>query len=273
MPDAPPAKWVESALQLTGHFENSADPWAGVTGDFDGMGISLGVLQWNIGSSSLQRLVKPLGRAAVVALMPHNGVDLWNACNAPVDEGLRIVRGWQNGATLRPAVKEELKAFCRSEAFKAQQVAGADRVASDAFAQARRYASDDPTFGGQVPKRLFCWFFDLVTQNGGLRTVTYQHVEAYINQFSVLFAADTVCNWLAARTSADAGFRDSHKNAEEWRGKVTAAQLSLFILSYQRALIARTQFRADTLNRKGTIALGFGHVHVERHDLTGILAE
>lgn len=273
MPDAPPPKWVESALQLTGHFEDSQDPWAGVTGDFDGMGISLGVLQWNIGSGSLQRLVKPMGRAAVVALMPHNGVDLWNACTTPIGDGLQIVRGWQSGATLRPAVKQELKAFCRSDAFRAQQVAGADRVARNAFAQARLYAEDDPTFGGSVSKRLFCWFFDLLTQNGGLKAITYQNVEDFISRFSVLFAADTVCNWLSARTTDEAGFRDSHKNAEDWRGKVAKDQLSLFILSYQRALVARTQFRADTLNRKGTIALGFGNVHMGMHNLADILAE
>ena len=273
MPDAPPAKWVESALLMTGHFEDSADPWAGVTGDFDGMGISLGVLQWNIGSGSLQRLVKPLGRAAVVGVMQHNGGEMWDACNGPIDEGLRIVRRWQNGATLLPAVKEELKAFCRSNAFRAQQVAGADRVARSAIAQARDYAAEDPTFGGQVSKRLFCWFFDLLTQNGGLKTVSYQNVEDYIKQFSVLFAADTVCNWLSARTADEAGFRDSHKNADGWRGKVKQDQLSLFILSYLRALVARTQFRADTLNRKGTIALGFGHVHMGMHNLTEILSE
>jgi hypothetical protein len=273
MPEAPAPQWVEAALEVTGHFESSTDPWAGVSGDFDGMGISLGVLQWNIGSGSLQRLVKPLGRAAVIGLMPHFGVDLWNACSTPIDEGLRIVRGWQSGATLQNAVKQELKAFCRSAVFRAQQVSGADRVARNALMQAQLYAADDPTFGGSVSKHLFCWFFDLLTQNGGLKTITYANVEDFINRYGALFAADNVCNWLAARTSADAGFRDSHKNAEAWRGKVTKEQLTLFILSYQRALVARTEYRADTLNRKGTIALGFGNVHMEAQDLAAILRE
>ena len=69
--------WVQTALKVTGHFEDSTDPLGGVSGDFDGMGISVGVLQWNIGMGSLQPLVKNLGRAAVVDTMPVFGGELW----------------------------------------------------------------------------------------------------------------------------------------------------------------------------------------------------
>jgi len=72
--------WVQPALKVTGPFEDSADPLGGVSGDFDGMGISLGVLQWNIGMGSLQPLVKNVGRAAVVDTMPVFGGELWTAC-------------------------------------------------------------------------------------------------------------------------------------------------------------------------------------------------
>jgi hypothetical protein len=51
---------IEKALSITGHFEDSDDPFGAVSGNFDGMGISLGVLQWNIGSGSLQPLLKEL---------------------------------------------------------------------------------------------------------------------------------------------------------------------------------------------------------------------
>jgi hypothetical protein len=43
---------INKAVAVTGRFENAGDPWSGVTGDFDGMGISCGVLQWNIGSAA-----------------------------------------------------------------------------------------------------------------------------------------------------------------------------------------------------------------------------
>src|SRR3954447_15251710 len=86
--------WIEIALRVTGHFEDSNDPLAGVSGDFDGMGISLGVLQWNIGSGSLQPLVQGIGKAEILEHMPTYGQDLWAACNTSIPNGLAIVRGW-----------------------------------------------------------------------------------------------------------------------------------------------------------------------------------
>ena len=59
--------WIECALRITGHFEDSSDPLAAVSGDFDNQGISLGVLQWNIGSGSLQPIIKSVGRDTVLA--------------------------------------------------------------------------------------------------------------------------------------------------------------------------------------------------------------
>ena len=72
-------EWILSALRLTGHFEDSADPLGAVTGNFDGMGISLGVLQWNLGSGSLQPMVPAVGEAEVLARMPSFGDELWSA--------------------------------------------------------------------------------------------------------------------------------------------------------------------------------------------------
>ena len=270
-PDALPDSWIETALRVTGHFEDSADPLAAVTGDFDGMGLSLGVLQWNIGSASLQPLVKPLGRATVMQLMPHYGVDLWNACTGTRDVGLQIVRGWQDGSRIAPAVRTELKAFCRSPAFTDQQVAAARQTAANALGVATNYATADPAHGS-VSKALFCWFFDLQTQNGGLKGLTYADVWNFINRLGTSTAVDVICDWLAGRGPADAGYRDSRKNADLWRHGVDAAHLSLFTLSYLRAQKSRATYQADTLNRKGTVALGTGYVHLEKHDLTGILA-
>ncbi len=76
--------WIQIALAITGDFETIGDPFAGVTGDFDGMGISCGVLQWNIGQGSMQPLVKGCGKSAVIAAMPKFGEALWQACNTDV---------------------------------------------------------------------------------------------------------------------------------------------------------------------------------------------
>jgi hypothetical protein len=50
-------------LALTGSFETSkslSDCFSGLSGDFDGQGISFGVLQWNFGQKSLQPLLREM---------------------------------------------------------------------------------------------------------------------------------------------------------------------------------------------------------------------
>ncbi|WP_371424573.1 peptidoglycan-binding domain 1 protein [Tardiphaga sp.] len=269
MPGSSPApEWIETALKVTGHFEDSSDPMGAVSGDFDEMGISLGVLQWNIGSGSLQPLVRKIGRARVIATMPVYGGELWGACNSAVPQGLAIVRGWQVGDKLRPPVKAELKAFTHGASFVEQQVAAANHVAQRAMDMAEAWALED---GEVVDKWLFCWFFDLITQNGGLKSVTHASVVSFIGATGTTAVDDVICDWLASRTSRDAGFRDSHRNADLWRDKVPDERLKLFVASYMRALESRTEYRGDTLNRKATIALGEGWVHVERHNLKQII--
>src|SRR5260370_35684944 len=92
-----------AGLEITGHFEDSDAPLAAVSGNFDGMGISLGVLQWNIGSNSLQPIVKTLGKAAVTSTMPRFGEDLLRACNTTVAEGLPMFRACQPNNKWRQA--------------------------------------------------------------------------------------------------------------------------------------------------------------------------
>lgn len=269
--DEPPKAWIETALRVTGHFEDSDDPLGAVSGDFDGMGVSLGVLQWNIGSGSLQPMVRPLGLAKVLDTMPVYGRDLWNACNANVQQGLAVCRSWQTGATLRRPVLLELKAFTSAPAFVERQIARATQVASTAFSAAKAYAASDPGYSA-ASKALFCWFFDVFTQNGGLKGLSYDDVRAFIGNNGVQRVDDLICDWLATRTDASAGFRDSRANAALWRDKVPAERLSLVVLSYLRAQLARLEYRGDVLNRKAAIAIGRGWVHRELHDLTELLA-
>lgn len=257
--------WIHTALQVSGHFEDSADPLGGVSGDFDGMGISLGVLQWNIGSGSLQPLVNKTGRTAVLDAMPVFGGELWTACHSNIPQGLAIVRGWQTGQKLRSAVRAELKAFAHSKAFVNQQIAAAHKVAEQAWLTASVWNTDAGQ--GEPSLQEFCWFFDLMTQNGGLKGVSPAGVNDFIAAAGPNRADNLICDWLEARTEFDHGFKDALKNAQLWRDSVPDANLMLFVASYLRSQKARLSWRTDTLNRKGTIALGKGWVHAEKHNL------
>src|SRR6266705_6917952 len=66
----PPAVTTQTldhqCLALTGAFETNHPPpdcFAGLSGDFDGQGISFGVLQWNLGQGSLQPMLRKIIKA------------------------------------------------------------------------------------------------------------------------------------------------------------------------------------------------------------------
>lgn len=260
--------FLTAGLKITGHFEDASDPLAAVSGNFDQQGISLGVLQWNIGSNSLQPIVRYLGKAAVTSTMPKFGEDLWQACNSTVAEGLAIIRAWQPHDTLPPDCFAELKAFVRSPPFQTRQLTVARNVGNTAWNTATDWASKRGI--GEVSKRDFCWFYDVYTQNGGLKSITVKNVNDFIANQGPESAEHLICAWLAARQDDNRGAIDSRKNASLWRDAVDRNTVFLFVASYLRTQLANRLWQSDVMNRKGTIALGTGWVHGEKHDLTPI---
>ncbi len=262
--DAVPQDWQDSAIEITARFETTGDPFEGVSGDFDGMGISCGALQWNIGQGSLQPMVLAVGEEAVKAAMPQSGPDLWRACKAPIRDGLAIVRGFQSGTRLTPRAKTELKALMGSPAMRAQQREKIGVIARRAFSLAGRWAQDSGS--GAATKREFLWFFDLVTQNGGLEGLTPRTVADFIALNGTSRAEDVVCDFLARIGGSSGHVRDAHANAELWRNKADGDRLPLLVASFLRSGTANPAFRHVVLNRKGTIAMGEGQVNGSRFD-------
>lgn len=190
-------KWIESALRSTGNFETNGDPFAQVAGDFDGQGISAGVLQWNIGQATLQPLVKAAGKAAVTAAMQVYGAKFWLAVTKPVPEALTLVRQWQSAGVIKPDIKKELNRFCGGSEMRAAQLNAAKSVADSAYTGAKKWANDRGV--AEPTKKEFCWFFDLVTQNGGLKGLTLADVRQFIRQYGTWRTDDAICDWMAAR--------------------------------------------------------------------------
>lgn len=247
--------WLGTALEVTGSFESAGDPWAAVAGDFDGMGISAGILQWNIGQGTLQPLIHAVGEDLTRRLMPHYGAYLWRASALAPAASLPIVRTWQGRkGRLAPLLKAELAALMGSEAMRAEQVKAAARTGERAGMFAASWAA---SLGRETTCRDFCWFFDLVTQNGGLRGVSIGDVRAFLAR-----EADPMGVICAAL--ARSGNTDARRNAVLWQG----AELNeLLVLSHLRAEKARPEFASAVMNRKGTIALGRGWVNGSLRDL------
>lgn len=251
-----PDGWVQAAVAITPGFEVKGDPYLGVSGDFDGMGISCGALQWNIGQNSLQPMVKAAGKTAVLGAMPTFGAAMWEACNSPISRGLSIVRGWQNGTTLKPKAKAELRALMDTAKMRAQQDAKIGRVAQTAMDQAKAWNKNvEPS------KRLFCWFFDLVTQNGGLDGLSRKEVTDFIAATGPQRTDDLICDFLKSQRGNSGHVRDARKNADAWRNKADGDKLEILAMSYLRSKTASSTWRHVVLNRKGTIAMGDGWVN------------
>jgi hypothetical protein len=261
-----PANWQKAARAITPGFEVSGDPYLGVSGDFDKMGISCGALQWNIGQNSLQPMVKAVGKPVVNDAMPNFGNEMWAACNGSISGGLTIVRGWQNGSTLKKGPKAELVSLMGTTEMRTEQDAKIKRVAERAFDQAARWAKEQGN--AQPSKRLFCWFFDLVTQNGSLEGLTFDDVAAFIKANQPQNADDVVCDFLQATTGTSGHAKDARKNAQNWRNNAPGEKLELLCMSYLRSKTANPKWRHVVLNRKGAIAIGQGWVNSTKYDFS-----
>jgi hypothetical protein len=258
------ATWVAAAVEITPGFETVGDPYAAVAGDFDGMGISCGALQWNIGMGSLQPMVLAVGQGVVRALMPQHGARMWEACSGPVKRGLQIVRGWQSGTTLKAGPKAELKALMGSPAMRLQQQARIDAKADTALGMARDWSVARD--GTEPSKRLFLWFFDIVTQNGGLKGLTPAQVAEFIRVNRPDRVDDIICDFLASRSGNSGHVRDARNNAALWRNQAEGEKLEILCMSYLRSGTANPKWRHVVLNRKGTIAMGKGWVNSGLND-------
>ncbi len=262
MPDAP-EDFVKAAVAITPGFEVSGDPYLGVSGDFDGMGISCGALQWNIGQGSLQPMVKNVGKTHVTDTMPTFGGQMWTACNGSIPAGLSIVRGWQNGSTLKTKPKAELKALMGSDKMRAEQDKRIATVATKAFSQATAWAA--ARGDSSASKRLFCWFFDVVTQNGGLEGLTFAKTKNFIEMNQPDKVDDLICDFLAGLSGPSGHVKDAKKNAALWRDNAPGEKLEILVMSYLRAQTASQQWRHVVINRKGTIAMGVGWVNSTKY--------
>lgn len=265
MPNTP-RDWIASAAAITPGFETSGDPFKGVSGDFDGMGISCGALQWNIGQGSLQPLVKAVGKPVVLAAMPTLGTQMWQACTDTIRQGLAIVRRWQNEAKLKPEARSELRALMGTREMRAQQQTRIDALADIAHGWANDWAMERD--GTQASKRLFCWFFDVATQNGDLEGLTPQAVKSFIAMNQPDKVDDLICDFLATRSGTSGHVKDANKNGALWRDRAQADRLEILCMSYLRSKTAIPKWRHVVLNRKGTIALGKGWVNSTLHDFS-----
>ena len=233
----PPAITTEGldrqCLALTGAFETNQPPpgcFAGVSGDFDGQGISFGVLQWNLGQGSLQPLLAEMNQNHAEILEQVFGPNYPELAAVLVetrDEQLAWARSIQSPP--RNILSEpwlgQFKALGRLPEFVEIQA----KHAAGVFQQARALCNEF----GVVSQRAAALMFDIKTQNGGIKS------------------------WVKSQILGDF----QQLPPEQQSGEVPLEVARLRIIATRAAASANPTWIADVQSRKLTIANGEGTVH------------
>ncbi len=227
---------LQRCLALTGAFETSAgipDCFAGLTGDFDGQGISFGVVQWNIGQGTLQPLLSEMvtQNGTLMANLFNDRLDgLQSMLAEPLSAQLAWARSIQDAAThsIFEPWQGSFKAMGRTPECQAIQAGHAAAMHQAAAALCVRFAV--------TSERAMALMFDIRVQNGSIGAATEAQIRAD-------FAA------IPPGAPAD----------------VEVARLRS--VANRRAEAASAQFVEDVRVRKLTIANGTGVVHGISYDL------
>ena len=227
-------------LALTGAFETGAgipDCFCGISGDFDGQGISFGVLQWNLGQGSLQPLLRDMitEHPEITEAIFGEHVDALKKVvelgNNAKQEVLEFSHSIQHPVTHRlfEPWRGYATALGRTPEFQEIQVNHAQR--------AYRQACDLCADYGLWSERGTALMFDIVTQNGSIGAITRMQILGE--------------------------FKDLPDDLEDKEREVC----KMGIIANRRAEAANPKWRDDVRRRKLCIANGAGTVHGIKYDL------
>jgi putative peptidoglycan binding protein len=228
---------VRRCLALTGTFETGTgipECYAGLSGDFDGQGISFGVLQWNIGQGTLQPMLLEMlseHEDAMNGLFHDRLGDIRTMLKAPLSSQLDWARSIQDPVrhNISEPWKGLIKALGKAPEFQAIQVEHAAATHRAALGLCARF--------GVTTERAIALMFDIRVQNYSISAATEAQIRAD-------FAA----------IPADAAPPDTEL-------------ARLRSIANRRAEAASRQFVEDVRIRKLAIANGFGTVHGVVYDL------
>ncbi|MFZ0589915.1 MAG: peptidoglycan-binding domain-containing protein [Bryobacteraceae bacterium] len=224
---------LDRCLALTGTFETSKyppDSFLGLTGDFDGMGISFGVCQWNIGQGTLQPLLQQMfeEHADVAQSIFHEHFDTVTALrSAPITDQLAFTRSIQTKGQVNEPWKGMLLTLGRTPEFQRVQADHASSFYNQALQLCGEY--------GLTSERAVALMFDIVTQNHSIGPLVKAAILADFSQL---------------------GPNDPDNELAKMR-----------IVANRRAAAAKPEYRDDVRLRKLTIANGAGSVHGVAYDL------
>ena len=252
---------LELCVQVTGTFEDNAPTYDAVTGNFDGQGLSVGILQWNAGSGTLQNLLVNIAATMTWPTMQtYFKSDIHQfALLKPADAIQWCVDHYlQEGSTkVDPAAKVCWQNMLQQQASIDAQVAYAtNTVLARAKVLASTYCPDTPT-----STRATAFFFDLVTQSGGM-----QNSRGKVEPIAAGVVPDV-------SDVLDFTHENNLKVAGMWEVVVQSDPLAARLLhyAYERSKLSNPLYIWDALSRRGSIACRAGIVHETPVNFTNLL--
>ncbi|MBM4140402.1 MAG: peptidoglycan-binding protein [Nitrospira sp.] len=226
-------------LALTGSFETGKgipECFAGLSGDFDGQGMSFGVLQWNFGQDSLQPLLKDMinRHSDVMQSIFHESYGiLLEALTSDKEEIMSFVRSIQHPVKhyIYEPWRGMFKSLGRTEEFQGLQLKYANGLYKSALKLCSEY--------GLWSERAVALMFDIKVQNGSISSLVKTRI---LNDFKNL-PADL-----------------SEEEIEVYKMRIVANR---------RAEAANPRWVEDVRARKLCCANGGSIVHGINYDLDG----
>lgn len=248
---------LELCVQITGTFEDGAPTYDAVAGNFDGQGLSVGILQWNAGSGTLQNLLVNIAATMTWPTMQtYFKSDIHQfALLKPADAIQWCIDHYIADGSTNVA----LAALTCWQSMLQQQASVDAQVAYASSTVLHRAQTLAATFfpNNVTSTRVTAFFFDLVTQSGSMESVTP-------------LAAGVVPDLTEALAYAQT---QNLKVAGMWEVATQNDPLAALLLyyGYTRAKLSNAAYVWDAYSRRGSIACRTGIVHGATVNFTQLL--
>lgn len=201
--------------------------YANIAGDSDDQGLSLGVLQWNIGQGTLQPLLKEYfieNPEDAKLIFGSDYKTIKNAIYGSLDDQMSWVKSINDDkGRINGIWRKQLVALCNTNEFQEIQNKAMKPYVNKAVSICNKYNLES--------EMGFALAFDIAVQNGGIKNKTGQLIKQQIG------------------------------------GKTLREDKILSIIANAVADNCRTKYYDDVLSRKMTIVNGLGTVHGKKYNL------
>lgn len=216
---------IQKAINISASFEGNG--YTNITGNFDGQGLSLGIIQWNIGQGSLQPLLNSFVNKhnnQAKEIFGDNYATLVKALQGSKQDQMKWAKSINdNRNRIKPDWKAQLIAMCNTKEFQEIQNKAMVKTINKAYSIASDF--------NLKSERGLALAFDIAVQNGGFTKERTKLIQQKIKKGNL------------------------------------SEQEALKVIAQAAVDKSRDEYQNDVKSRKFTIVNGTGTVHGKHYNL------